>query len=774
MDPKERRYSTADPPSLQASTLLPAFGPPNRFLDFPIQVVDRVFTRNHAPKQKEEVQDTPKLGTESGADASWPFTAKFNSKFHVHRPAGELQVLQRHSHKYSEFIYRILRATCVGAALPGSGDRYGPCPLGSTFVRACFIAITFVSTTQEVRLRYYLDEGLTSVPQFGPPTPASAFSISSRVKYSSSKAVAAVSDSGSSYLGLGCPAPRPMVDGESATSICSLCAAGLDGVVQDCEEYEVTSEGLGRDKLTPSLSGHCDILGRKKRSRISRRVRRLEKTVESLSHGLILALTELKDFRGRSTTADGPKIDDYDVVDTQTTAFSSLSAVGDHPDSTLRASTPEANLHPSEQPDPTPQRKSTTPHTNANLTAPSVSGESKFGPTARPNSVVDHITTRNDSSLFVSKNWSPISGLLRPILDFMTCPEVFQFLKSAEAHAGLRSTQLFDLLWVSDNLFNVHGGILTYCLQKSLIHMDSISGVPGLSDWSQDRELMQKLDETYRQYLRPSIDTDGSCNSVTKVAWDLYWLNLGGIFSEQFPDWESAISFFQNLAEGYNGCLSPVITSSYIEDLSRLWAQVHPALLEVTRWLEPFIDYGPDYHRTTPLFDATIALGRHARELFTRRGYIRESCVTSVIREKNLMQLLREHRSRELRKMQREMESVMRGAISRNFDPTAAAAEEVPSAEVAALMIRAKQVTFWCTTEPRAAQMRDAVALGEVRVMRKLSPSAVTRGYRSGADPQRHVWCACADGTAGGYGGWTHRRKGGVLGWNQFIVVTLI
>ncbi|KAI9456856.1 hypothetical protein BJY52DRAFT_536375 [Lactarius psammicola] len=288
----------------------------------------------------------------------------------------------------------------------------------------------------------------------------------------------------------------------------------------------------------------------------------------------------------------------------------------------------------------------------------SVSGESKFGHTARPNSVVGHITTRNDSSLFVSNNWSPISGLLRPILDFMTCPKVFQFLKSAEAHAGLRSTQLFVLLWVSDYLFNVHRGILIYCLQKSLIPMGAISGVPGLSDWSQDRELMRKPDETYRKYLRPSIDTDGSCNIVTKIAWGLYCIELGGIFSEQFPDWESATSYFQYLAEGYNGCLSPVITSSYIEDLSGLWAQVHPALFEVTRWLEPFIDYEPDYDRATPLYDATIALGRHARELFSRRGGVRASQEASLIRDKNLMQLLRDHQSGELLKMQCEMESV--------------------------------------------------------------------------------------------------------------------
>jgi hypothetical protein len=42
--------------------------------------------------------------------------------------------------------------------------------------------------------------------------------------------------------------------------------------------------------------------------------------------------------------------------------------------------------------------------------------------------------------------------------------------------------------------------------------------------------------------------------------------------------------------------------------------------MQVTRWLEPFIDYGPDCNRATPLYDATIALERRSRELLSRRG----------------------------------------------------------------------------------------------------------------------------------------------------------
>jgi hypothetical protein len=193
---------------------------------------------------------------------------------------------------------------------------------------------------------------------------------------------------------------------------------------------------------------------------MSRRERRLEKTVESLSHGLILALTELKDLRGNSTSADARKVDDSGVVDALITAFSDLSTVVDHPDSTLCASAPDATVfHLSEQPIPTTAHQSATQHTKTKFGALSVSRESKFGTTAGPSCVVGHNATGKDSSLVISNDRSPISGLLEPILDFMACPEVFQFLKWAEEHAELRSIQLFDLFWVSDNLFNVHGGV---------------------------------------------------------------------------------------------------------------------------------------------------------------------------------------------------------------------------------------------------------------------------------------------------------------------------
>jgi hypothetical protein len=43
-------------------------------------------------------------------------------------------------------------------------------------------------------------------------------------------------------------------------------------------------------------------------------------------------------------------------------------------------------------------------------------------------------------------------------------------------------------------------------------------------------------------------------------------------------------------------------------------------LLQVARWFEPFIDYGPDCNRSAPFYDATIVLGRRARELLSREG----------------------------------------------------------------------------------------------------------------------------------------------------------
>jgi hypothetical protein len=70
------------------------------------------------------------------------------------------------------------------------------------------------------------------------------------------------------------------------------------------------------------------------RSKAERRIRRLEKTVDSLSHGLILALTELKSGdvhtesrdRSSSSAVDGGESDFDDAVDGLSSAFTGINA----------------------------------------------------------------------------------------------------------------------------------------------------------------------------------------------------------------------------------------------------------------------------------------------------------------------------------------------------------------------------------------------------------------------------------------------------------------
>lgn len=169
--------------------------------------------------------------------------------------------------------------------------------------------------------------------------------------------------------------------------------------------------------------------------------------------------------------------------------------------------------------------------------------------------------------------------------------------------------------------------------------MDSISRDLGSDEWSHDPEFIRKLDDAYRKDLRQYIQTDGSHNASASAAWKSYCFELAEIFSERFSSWRS-VGYFRVLSESYTGCFNPVITTSYIEDLVNQWTAVRLALLEVnetefidtvamadmgfllqvTRWFEPFIDYGPDCNRSAPFYDATIALGRRARELLSREG----------------------------------------------------------------------------------------------------------------------------------------------------------
>jgi hypothetical protein len=167
--------------------------------------------------------------------------------------------------------------------------------------------------------------------------------------------------------------------------------------------------------------------------------------------------------------------------------------------------------------------------------------------------------------------------------------------------------------------------------------MDGISRTLGLNEWSHDPEFLRKLDGAYRKDLRLYIQADGSPNSG--AAWKSYCFELAQIFSQRFSSWRS-VGYFRELSESYTGCFNPVITASYIEDLVKQWTAVRLALLEanenefidtimmvdmgfllqVTRWFEPFVDYGPDCNRSAPFYDATFVLGRRTRELLSRKG----------------------------------------------------------------------------------------------------------------------------------------------------------
>jgi hypothetical protein len=86
------------------------------------------------------------------------------------------------------------------------------------------------------------------------------------------------------------------------------------------------------------------------------------------------------------------------------------------------------------------------------------------------------------------------------------------------------------------------------------------------------------------------------------------------------------------------------------------------------------------------------------------------------------MRLLCEHRSGDLKTMQREMESIMSRVDSRDVVDTSA------DTEVAALVGRAKQATLWRVTDPCAAEIQDALARREIRVMRSYRPKLLRAG----------------------------------------------
>ncbi|KAH9992219.1 hypothetical protein BJV74DRAFT_834975 [Russula compacta] len=545
---------------------------------------------------------------------------------------------------------------------------------------------------EELRLRYYLDTFRAWVPKTHQRT-----NSSERVDAKTSSSIAHDLDIG--RFGSSSHAPGT-ADAESTTSTCSLCAArlatggGVHGGDNDSEA-----------PLPDNVVKSDDI-----------DVRRLQKTVEGPSQVPVLAPNQPKagdihaEPRGSSSGIDGLST----VLAGMELLNDSCSGTG-----TLAPLRPSTESYSREE------------NLLRSRLSPSFHWPTAFPENYRagPDNAFDCTATRNDMSLFSSKDRSPIAAILGPISKFIASSDVGQFLNQAKIHSGLCSTQIFDLFWVLNNLFNIHGGILIHCLRKSLTTMNDISRSLGLDEWSHNLEFIQKLDGAYRKMLHPHIHTDGDYGTGGSSAWKSYCLELAVIFSESFPNWQSA-RYFRDLSESYCGYFNPVITASYIEDLVMLWTEVHPALLEVTRWLEPFIDYGPDYIRDTPFFDATIVLGCRTRELFSRGGVSQPELPQ---RADSLLHLLRGHRSESLAEMQVEMASVM-STVSRDFDPTDDDGDNTPtesgpqSVEEFALVERATEVTGWEVTEFGSVRMRNALALHEVRVMKSYRPRLLRAG----------------------------------------------
>ena len=236
--------------------------------------------------------------------------------------------------------------------------------------------------------------------------------------------------------------------------------------------------------------------------KIDRRFRRLEKTVESLSHGLILALTQLKSGDKHAETephrrGSGPgphsrpghsivandevesvlrdhSVENDDDSRDLSTVFARLGFIEN--------CTEISHLHacrfglltmcicvarsgigtaaPSLQQLDNKSSSSLEENLLRMLRRLPQTTTAKTVAKARPEIGFCCIARGNDGTLFTTSNdRSPALQILSPILKFITSSDVFQFLKRAEIHAGLLKTQLFDLFWILDNLFNVHGGV---------------------------------------------------------------------------------------------------------------------------------------------------------------------------------------------------------------------------------------------------------------------------------------------------------------------------
>ena len=138
-----------------------------------------------------------------------------------------------------------------------------------------------------------------------------------------------------------------------------------------------------------------------------------------------------------------------------------ITSVTDPPPSTLGTSASHPTVPPAQQSCPTTLPSSGTATGSGVLSS---SGELRLPYRTGSEKISDRAAVRNKQPPF-TKTRSPISGLLGPILKFMECSEVSQFFTQAETHPGLRSTKIFDLSWVLENLFDVHGGV------RSLAHL---------------------------------------------------------------------------------------------------------------------------------------------------------------------------------------------------------------------------------------------------------------------------------------------------------------
>jgi hypothetical protein len=238
---------------------------------------------------------------------------------------------------------------------------------------------------------------------------------------------------------------------------------------------------------------------RNRGSKTNRRFRRLEKTVESLSHGLILALTQLKSGNMHADTephrrGSGPGPHHHpghsDVANDEIEPVSRDDDDGGGRDlSTVFARlgfiencTETFHLHAcrfgiltmcicvarggigTAAPSLQQLDNKSSSSLEENLLRmfrrlPQTTMTSATFKTG-PENAFRCIATRNNGTLFTTgEDRSPALQMLSPILKFITSSDVFQFLKRAEIHTGLLKTQLFDLFWILDNLFNVHGGV---------------------------------------------------------------------------------------------------------------------------------------------------------------------------------------------------------------------------------------------------------------------------------------------------------------------------